>query len=100
ECAVLEDVDLDPGQDPERREVVVQRGDDVELPQKSLARKTVRDREPGGVVGERHVPVAECPRRSSHDVDLRAAVAPQRVDVEVAPESGQQVTPLTRGDGY
>ena len=37
ERTVVEDVDLDAGQDPERCELLVQRGDDVELLEQSLA---------------------------------------------------------------
>ena len=37
ERAVVEDVDLDPGQDPERCELLVQRRDDVQLLEQPLA---------------------------------------------------------------
>ena len=37
ERAVVEDVDLDSGEDPERCQLFVQRGDDVELLEQSLA---------------------------------------------------------------
>ena len=39
ERAVLEDVDLDAGEDPERRELLVELGDHVELLEQPLARQ-------------------------------------------------------------
>ena len=44
ERAVLEDVDLDAGQDPERRQLLVELGDDVELLAQPLGGESVGDR--------------------------------------------------------
>jgi len=47
ECAVLEDVDLDAGQDAERRELGVELVDELELRAQALRGKAVGDREAG-----------------------------------------------------
>ena len=59
ERAVLEDVDLDAGEDPERRQLFVDRGDDLELLAQPLGAEPVGDREPRRVVGERDVVVTQ-----------------------------------------
>ena len=84
ERAVFEDVDLDAGEDPERRELLVELGDDVELLEQPLARQPVGDREAGRVVGEREVLVAEVARLLGHRADRVAAVGPVGVAVQVA----------------
>ena len=53
ERAVLEDVALDAGEDAERRELLVQSGDDVELLAQPLDREAARDLERRRMVGER-----------------------------------------------
>ena len=90
ERAVFEDVDLDAGEDPERREVGVQPVEHVELLQKSLAREAVRDRQAGRVVGQHHVLVSELDRGASHLLDGRSAVGPVRVAVAVAAQRGAE----------
>jgi hypothetical protein len=62
ERAVLEDVDLDAREDAERRELLVERRDDLELLGEAVTREPVRDREARRVVGEREVLVPERPR--------------------------------------
>jgi hypothetical protein len=49
------------------------------------------------VVGERHVIVAELAGGACHHVDLGAAIAPQRVDVEVALQLGDELVALADG---
>ena len=73
---VLEDVHLDPGQDPERRQPFVEIGEHVELLAEPLGVQPVGHREACAVVGQDEVLVAEgagrlgrrgsgCPRRTS-----------------------------------
>jgi hypothetical protein len=51
------------------------------------------------VIGKRDVLVAEGAGGARHDVDLGAAVAPQRVHVEVALQLGDEFVSLAYGDG-
>ncbi len=51
EAAVLEDVDLDAGEDAERRHLLVDLVDDVELLAQAIGAEPVGDGEPGRVVG-------------------------------------------------
>ena len=88
ELAVLQDVDLHPGQDPEGGEALVEHGQVVELGEEPLPVEAVGDRQPAGVVGEHHVLVAEGDGRRRHVLDAGAAVAPRGVGVAVAPERG------------
>ena len=84
EGAVLEDVDLDAAQDAERRELLVQPVNQLDLLAQAVGAQAVRDREPGRVVGHRQVLVAELGRSPRHALDRRAAVGPVRVHVQVA----------------
>ena len=86
EAAVLEDVDLDAGEDAERGELGVQPGDDVELHAQPLRAQPARDGEPGRVVGEGDVLVPELDRGAGHVDDRGAAVGPLGVGVQVAPQ--------------
>ena len=84
ERAVLEDVDLHAGEDAERRQLLVERLDLVELLEQPLAVEAVGDGEPRRVVGDHEVLVAERLRGAGHRLGGRAAVAPERVAVAVA----------------
>ena len=84
ERAVFEDVDFDPGQQPERSEPFVDFGDDVELFFEAFGSETVRDRKARRVIGEREILVAECTRLVGHRIDRVATVRPVGVRVQVA----------------
>ena len=81
---VLEDVHLDAGEDAERGQLVVQRGDVGQLLLQPLDAQAVSDSEAGRVVGQHHVLVAEGDRSAGHRLDGGAAVTPAGVQVEVA----------------
>ena len=91
ERAVLEDVDLDAGEDAERRQALVQRGDFVELLVEALDAEAVGDREARRVVGHDQVLVPEVLRRPGHGLDRGAAVGPGGVAVAVAADGGPEV---------
>ena len=80
---VLEDVDLDAGQDPKRRELFVQRRDHLQLGTQAVGVQSVGDGEPGTVVGEGQVIVAERGGGLGHLGDGAAAVGPVRMAVTV-----------------
>ena len=84
ERAVFQDVDLHPGQDPERRERGAHLVDLVELGEQPFAIEPMRNGQTGGVIGENEVLVSEALRGASHRFDRRAAVRPYRVGVAVA----------------
>ncbi len=84
ERAVVEDVDLDAGEDAERRHLLVQAGDDVDLLAEPVGGESVRDRQARRMVGEREVLVPERPGALRHHLDRVAAVGPVGVDVQVA----------------
>ena len=65
ESPVLQDVDLDAGEDPERGQLLVESGHDVELLAQSLGIEPVGHGEPGAVVGEGPVLVSEGSRAAS-----------------------------------
>ena len=88
---VVEDVDLDAGQQPERRQLLVELGHDVELAQQPLRRQAVGDGQPRRVVGQHEVVVAEVAGGPGHLVDRAAAVGPVAVRVQVAAQRGPQV---------
>ena len=84
ERAVFQDVDLDAGEDPERREVVVERVHDLELLAQTVGREPVGDLEARRVVGEREVLVPEVAGLAGHRRDRVAAVGPVGVGVQIA----------------
>ena len=93
EAPVVEDVDLDAGQDAEAGvdERRVELGDVAELRAEPLRGQPVGDRQPRRVVGEHEVLVAELEGRLDHLLDRRAAVGPVRVGVAVAAQRGAQL---------
>ena len=76
ERTVVEDVDLHAGEYAERSEIRVELLDDFELLAQPVGRQAVRDLEPGRMVGEREVLVAEVARLAGHGRDRVAAVGP------------------------
>ena len=84
ERAVLVDVDLDPGQDAERRELRVQRCDLVELGHEPLGAQAVRDGQAWRVIGDDEVFAADVDRGLGHLADRGAAIRRERVRVKVA----------------
>ena len=88
--SVVEDVDLDPGEDAERRQPLVEFADDPKLPAQPLRIKSVRHGQPGRVVGQRDVAVADRPCGGRHLLDRAPAVRPVRVGVQVAAERAAQ----------
>src|SRR3712207_9027830 len=72
EAAVDVDVALDAGEDAERRQLLVERGDDVELLLQPRGGEAVGDGQPRRVVGQRHVLVAERDRGRGHLADRRS----------------------------
>ncbi len=100
--AVVEDVDLDAGEDPEAvRQLLVQLRHVVELAAQAVGGQPVRDLEPRRVVGEHEVLMAEVGRGQRHLLDRGTAVRPVGVHVQVAaqrlpqlPGRGRQVGAL------
>ena len=92
--AVVEDVDLDALQQPEASpvrgvvEVCIDRLDHLELAGQARDGEAVGDGEPGRVVGEDEVVVAELDRGEGHLLDRRTPVGPVAVGVQVAPQCG------------
>ena len=86
ERAVLEDVDLDPGEDSEGGELLVEGGHHVELTAEALGREPLGHGETGGVIGEGDVVVAQVAGGLGHLLDGAAAIRPVRVGVAVALE--------------
>ena len=74
--------------------LLVERGHVVELLPQSLAVEAVGDGEPGRVIGEHHVVVAERDRRRAPSPRSGPAVAPQAVQVAVAAERGAVAGPF------
>ncbi len=104
EAAVVEDVDLDALEQRERavrarRQVLVDRVDDVELAGQPLGAQAVGDGQPRRVVGEHEVLVAELDRGEGHLLDRRAAVGPVGVGVQVAAQRRAQVAAAARRRG-
>lgn len=90
ERAVLQDVDLDTGEDAERRQGGVEFVDDVELAAQAVGGQAVRDLQARRVVGEGEVLVAEGTRGLGHLQDRGPAVGPVAVGVQVALEGGAE----------
>ena len=88
--AVLEDVHLDAGQDAERGQLGVERGDQSSCSSQALGGQPVGHGQPGRVVGQRDPLVAEVPGRLGHLPRRAAAVGPVRVGVAVAAQRGPQ----------
>jgi hypothetical protein len=86
ERAVLEDVHLNAGQDPEGRQILVQLRQDAKLVPQPLSVEPVRHGEAGAVVGQDQVLVAQRTRRLCHFADRAATVGPVRVGVAVTAE--------------
>ena len=82
--AIVEDVDLDAGQDAERREFGIQPGDQGELGFQPLGGQPIGHREPGRVIGQRDPFVAQRAGRLGHLARRAAPVRPVRVGVAVA----------------
>jgi len=83
ERAVLQDVDLDAGEDAERRQQLVEPGHVGQLLRQTLGTEAVGDGEPRRVIGEHHVLVPQRNRRAGHRLDGGAAVAPPAVHVQI-----------------
>jgi hypothetical protein len=103
ERAVLQDVDLDPGEQAERGEVLVHTGDDLELAAQVVGAQPMGDREPRAVVGQGQVLVPQRSGRGRHLVDRAAAVGPVRMAVAVPAqrlEQGPDGTGGNDGDAF
>jgi hypothetical protein len=90
EGAVIEDVDLDTGQDPEWREAGVQLADQLQLGAQPVGGQPACHGEPGRMVGQREPFVAEVPGGQRHVQRRAPAVGPVRVRVAVTPQGGPQ----------
>src|SRR4051794_16353398 len=88
ECAVLEDVDLDTGEDAKGSHFLVEGGDIRQLLLETLLAQSVGDGQARRVIGQHHVLVTEVARGARHRLDRRAAVTPQAVEMAVAFQSG------------
>ena len=96
ERAVLEDVDLDAGEDAERRELLVQRVDDVELlaqPLRARGRARSCSRGEWSVSARYSWPSSAAVRAIA--LDRCAAVGPVGVQVQVAAERGADSAPAS-----
>jgi hypothetical protein len=71
EGTVFEDVDLDAGEDPKRRNTFAEFVDDVELFAQPVRRQPVGDGQPRRVIGERAVFVSEVAGGQHHLLDRR-----------------------------
>ncbi len=76
---VLEDVDLHPRQEPERRQLLVHLGHHLELLAQALLVEPVRHGETGRVVRQHQIVAPEVTRRLGHLEDRAAAVGPVRM---------------------
>ena len=96
EATVLQDVDLDPGEDAERRQLVVELGHHLELVAQALGIESMGHRQPGTVVGEGPVLVAEARAASAISGIGRPAVRPVGVAVAVAPQPARSAAAARR----
>ena len=90
ESAVLVDVDLDARQVAERRQVVIDAGNHIELLQKSIARQASGDREAWAVVCQHRPLMAQVDAGLGHLPRRTATVAPVAVRMAVSAKRGQQ----------
>ena len=88
ERAVLEDVDLDAGEDAERRHLLVEHRDIGELLLQPLSAQAVGDGEPGEWSVSTMYSWPRPLRGAGHRFDGRAAIAPPAVHVAVAAQCG------------
>jgi hypothetical protein len=91
EAAVEVDVALDAGEDPERRQFLVQLRHHVELLLEAGGAEAVGHGEPGGVVGQRDVLVAQRHGRLRHLADRAAAIGPVGMHVQVTAQGGPEL---------
>jgi sugar diacid utilization regulator len=96
ERPVFEDVDLDPGEDLKRRELVVESPHDLKLLSESFGREPTRDGQTRRVVSQRDVVVAEVARGPRHLLDGRAAVAPVGMCVQITTKRRAKLGPSAR----
>jgi hypothetical protein len=88
ERAVVEDVDLDAGEDAERRERSLRRRRRRAARRSRSRAQAVGDREPRRVVGEDHVLVAEVAGRAGHLLDREPPSDQSECSVAVAAQPG------------
>jgi len=96
EGAILEDVDLDTGEDAERGQVGVQFLEERELRRQPLCGQSVRHCQPRRVVGQRDPLVSEDACRLGHLQRRAASVGPVRVRVAVTAERSPHGGPRRR----
>ncbi len=97
--AVLQDVALDAGEQPERRPARVQLRDHRQLLAQPRGRQPTGHGQPWRVVGERGPFVPQLGRRPSHLLDRAASVGPVRVCVTVPADQRPQPGPGPLGAG-
>ena len=93
EAAVLQDVDLDPLEHPERRHRLVQVATEAHLLPQPLRAQAAGHLEPRRVVGDRAVLMAQRPRGDHHLLDRAAAVGPGGMAVQITPHRGPHGLP-------
>lgn len=91
--AVEEDVDLDAGEQPERREPPVQLRDHLQLFAQPVRGQSAGHGQPGRVVREHGPVMAEAGRGAGHELDRRAPVRPVRMQMAVTAQGGAQRGP-------
>ena len=94
---VLQDVDLDPGQDPERGQRLVELPDQPQLLASGAGGEPARHREAGRVIGQRDPLVPEIAGGRRHLGRRAAAVRPVGVGVAVAAQRRPHRGRLRRG---
>ena len=86
--AVLENVDFDPAQHPERSQLGIQLVYQFELAAEPLCVEAVGDRQTGAVVGDCQVGVPERSGSLRHHLDRAAAVGPVGMTVAISLNGG------------
>ena len=92
--SVVKDVALDAGENPKRRQLLVEFGHHLELRAQPLRSQAVCDRQSGRVIGEHHVvvrPTRQRARRVRHLLDRAAAIAPVRMRMQITAQRGAQL---------